>query len=78
MLAVNNNGDDVSWVTSYPPYVIMELAALLFWQSEERKSGAKLGRVLSLGNVIFSALFTHPKHTTKLYYCQLYLYSSKK
>ena len=25
MLAVNTNRDDVSWVTSYPPYVTIEL-----------------------------------------------------
>ncbi len=25
MLAVNDNRDDMSWVTSYPPYVTIEL-----------------------------------------------------
>ncbi len=34
-------------------YIIMQSAALLFWQFEERKSVTKLGRVLPFGTVIF-------------------------
>jgi hypothetical protein len=41
MLAVNNNRDDVSWVTSYPPYVTIELTV----RSTEvrRKAGVGTG-----------------------------------